>query len=163
MKVILTQDVLDVGLAGEVKKVADGYARNFLIPRGLALQATSSAQRQISEIRSSSDKRRSRERTAAELLAEKLEGLTVEFEVKVGEGDRLYGSITSADIAEAVQEKIGEEIDRRRISLRKPIKTLGEHPVPFRLGGGLVPEVIAIVRGEGGQEAEAAEPETVEE
>ena len=146
MDVILTQDVLDVGEAGEIKSVANGYARNYLIPRGLAMLATPSARRQIVEIERTAAKGRDRERGTAEILAQKLSGLPLTFVVKVGEGDRLYGSITSADIAQAIEEAIREEVDRRRLALDRPIKTLGDHPVPVRLARDLAPEVIVTVK-----------------
>jgi large subunit ribosomal protein L9 len=155
MDVILTSDVLDLGEAGEIKSVADGYARNYLIPRGLAILATASARKQITEIESKADKRRSRERDAAERLADRISGVPLTFDVRVGEGDRLYGSITSADIAKALEEATGEDIDRRRIVLHRPIKTLGDHPVPIRLAKDLTPEVIVSVQRDEESQAEA--------
>jgi len=95
MDVILTQDIAGLGMAGEIKSVADGYGRNYLIPRGLAILATKSALKQMAEIQRAAEKRRARQRGSAQILAEKLSGLTLTFTVKVGEGDRLYGSITS--------------------------------------------------------------------
>lgn len=164
MDVILTQDVLDLGQAGEIKSVADGYARNYLIPRGLAMLATKTACKRIAEIQRTAEKRRARERGSAELLAQKIGGLTLTFVVKVGEADRLFGSITSTDIAEAIEKASGEEVDRRRIVLDRPIKTLGDHPVAVRLAKDLTPEVIVVVRPEEEPEAEAPEPlaETIE-
>lgn len=154
MNVILTQDVLDLGEAGEVKRVADGYARNYLIPRGLVVLATPSARKKVAEIERTAAKGRDRERGTAEILAGKLSGLPLTFVVKVGEGDRLYGSITSSDIAQAIEEAIGEEVDRRRLVLDRPIKTLGDHPVPVRLARGLAPEVIVTVKRD--EEADTA-------
>lgn len=148
MDVILTEDVLGLGEAGQLKSVAAGYARNYLIRRGLAIPATESARRQVASIERSALKRQSRERGTAEILADKISGKVLTFFVKVGEENRLYGSITSADIAEALQAEIGEEVDRRRIDLRRPIKTLGDHPVPIRLARDLIPEVVVIVRPE---------------
>jgi len=166
MEVILTQDVPGLGVAGEIKTVADGYGRNYLIPKGLAILATRSALKQIADLQRTIEKRRARQRGSMQVLAEKLEGLTLTFTVKVGEGDRLYGSITSSDIAEAIQQAIGEEVDRRRIMLDRPIKTLGDHPVSIRLMADLVPEVIVVVKREEEPEeptepeAEATEPVT---
>lgn len=154
MDVILTQDVPGLGMAGEIKTVADGYGRNYLIPKGLAILATKSARKQIADIQRLAEKRRARQRGSLQILAERLSGLTLTFTVKAGEGDRLYGSITSSDIAEAIQEAIGEEVDRRRIMLHRPIKTLGDHPVPIRLMADLVPEVIVAVKKEQEEEAE---------
>lgn len=154
MDVILTQDVLGLGDAGEIKSVSDGYGRNYLIPRGLAVLATESARKQVEEIRRTGEKRRAHERGEAEVLADKIHGLSFTFLVKVGEGDRLFGSITSSDIAEAIEKATGEEIDRRRIVLHRPIKTLGDHPVAIRLAKDVTPEVIAVVRDEAEPEAE---------
>lgn len=171
MDVILTQDVLDLGETGEIKRVADGYARNYLIPRGMAVLATPSARKQIADIQRTGDKRRERERGSAELLAEKFSGLALTFVARVGEGDRLYGSITSADIAEAVEKATGEELDRRRLLLNRPLKTLGDHVVPVRVAKDLTPELIVTVKrdeqyGVGTDEAReervAPEDETVE-
>jgi len=159
MDVVLTQDVLDLGEAGEVKSVSDGYARNYLIPRGMAVLATKAALKQITEIQSTAGKRRDRERDSAELLAKKIEGLPLSFVAKVGEGDRLYGSITTSDIGKAIEEAIGEEVDRRRIALDRPIKTLGDHPVPVRLAKDLAPEVIVTVMRDEEPEAKAPEPD----
>ena len=161
MDVILTQDVLDLGEAGEIKSVADGYARNYLIPRGLAMLATKSARKQMMEIQRTGEKRRSSVRSSAELLAEKIGGLTLTFVVKVGEADRLYGSITSTDIAEAIEKASGEEVDRRRIVLSRPIKTLGDHPVAIRLAKDLMPEVIVVVRPD--EETGPEKPESLVE
>lgn len=158
MNVILTQDVLGLGEAGEIKSVADGYARNYLIPRGLAMLATKSARKQMVEIQRTAEKRRSSVRSSMELLAQKIGGLTLTFVVKVGEEDRLYGSITSTDIAEAIEKASGEEVDRRRIVLNRPIKTLGDHPVAIRLAKDVMPEVIVVVRPEEEPETEAPEP-----
>ena len=158
MDVILTQDVAGLGMAGEIKRVADGYGRNYLIPRGLAILATRSARKQIAGIQRAGEKRRARQRSSAEIMAEKLAGLSLTFTVKVGESDRLYGSITSSDIAEAIQQATGEEVDRRRIVLDRPIKTLGDHPVPLRLATDITPEVIVVVKPEEEPEAPAEPP-----
>jgi len=162
MNVILTQDVIGVGEAGQVKSVAAGYARNFLIRRGLAIPATDSARRQVAAIERTAVKRQSRERGTAEILADKIRDVTLTFFVKIGEENRLYGSITSADIADALAKVIGEEVDRRRIELGRPIKTLGDHPVPIRLARDLVPEVIVSVRPEGQTDSPAAAVAEVE-
>jgi len=159
MDVILTQDVFDLGEAGEVKSVAHGFGRNYLIPRGLAVLATPTSRKQIAEIEATASKRRDRERGTAEILAKKLRGLPLSFDVKVGEGDRLYGSITSADIAQAIAEAIGEEVDRRRLVLDRPIKTLGDHPVPVRLARGLAPEVIVTVKRDEEADTVTTEPQ----
>jgi len=158
MNVILTQDVPGLGTAGQIKRVADGYGRNYLIPQGLAIVATESARKQIAAIQRTTESQQARERSAAELLADKINGLALTFAVKVGEGDRLYGSITGSDIAEAIQEATGADVDRRRIVLDRPIKTLGDHPVTIRLATDVAPEVVVVVRREGEEVTE--EPAT---
>lgn len=163
MNVILKQDIPGLGTAGQIKRVADGYGRNYLIPQGLAIVATTSARKQIADIQRTAERQRARERGAAALLADKIRGLTLTFVVKAGEGDRLYGSITSSDIAEAIQEATGVEVDRRRIVLDRPIKTLGDHPVTIRLATDIAPEVIVVVRREEEPETPAQAVEAVEE
>lgn len=158
MDVILTQDVPGLGAAGQIKRVADGYGRNYLIPHGLAIVATKSARQQIADIQRTAERQQARERGTAALLADKIHGLTLTFVVKAGEGDRLYGSITSSDIAEAIQEATGVEVDRRRIVLDRPIKTLGDHPVTIRLATDIAPEVIVVVRREEEPETPAEAP-----
>ncbi|GIV77483.1 MAG: hypothetical protein KatS3mg050_1877 [Litorilinea sp.] len=147
MKVILTQDVPDLGLAGEVHSVAGGYARNYLMPRGLAILATKGALKQAEEIRQAGIRRRARERANAEAQAEVIRQQRLLFEARAGENDRLYGSVTSADIAEKLAEATGFEVDRRKIQLDQPIRELGLYTLEIRL----VPEVsaefqVAVVR-----------------
>ncbi|MCC9078263.1 50S ribosomal protein L9 [Litorilinea aerophila] len=147
MKVILTQDVPDLGLAGEVHSVAGGYARNYLMPRGLAILATKGALKQAEESRQAGIRRRARERANAEAQAEVIRQQRLLFEARAGENDRLYGSVTSADIAEKLAEATGFEVDRRKIQLDQPIRELGLYTLEIRL----VPEVsaefqVAVVR-----------------
>jgi large subunit ribosomal protein L9 len=135
MKVLLVQDVENLGEAGEVKKVADGYGRNYLIPGGLAVLATSGALKQADLHRRRATRRR--ERISAEMaaLARAIEQTTLTFKAKAGEKGRLYGSVTTADIAEKLAESLGQEVDRRKIVLQAPIKQLGSHTVTVRLSG----------------------------
>jgi large subunit ribosomal protein L9 len=133
MKVILTKDVQGTGKAGEVKDVADGYARNFLLPRKLAIPATGSALRSVEQRKASEAKRASTEEQAARALAERLTAAPVVLTAKVGDQGRLYGSITSADIAEQLSAQLGQPIDRRKIELENPIRQLGTHEVTIRL------------------------------
>jgi large subunit ribosomal protein L9 len=133
MKVILTKDVQGTGKAGEVKDVADGYARNFLLPRKLAIPATGSALRSVEQRKASEAKRASTEEQAARALAERLTAAPVVLTAKVGDQGRLYGSITSADIAEQLSAQLGQPIDRRKIELENPIRQLGSHEVTIRL------------------------------
>jgi large subunit ribosomal protein L9 len=156
MKILLLQDVTGIGQAGEIKDVADGYARNYLIPKGLARVATAGAVRQAQEQHAASERRQQRELDEAKLLAERLSNLTLQFQAKVGEQDLLFGTITSSDIAEAIQEKLGIEVDRRKIEVGDPIRRPGIYSIPIRLVADLEPRVNVVVEREEA-ESEAAE------
>ena len=157
VKVLLTKDVPELGHAGDVYNVAAGYARNYLMPRGLAVLATRGAMKQAEEIKSAATRRRARERANAEAQAQMIVGKRLLFTANAGENDRLYGSVTTADIAEKLTEVVGFEVDRRRIDLDHGIRDLGIHEVSIRL----MPEVtaafhVAVVReGEDWAAAEA--------
>ena len=166
MEVLLLQDVPNLGKAGEIKKVSDGYARNYLIPQGLAKLATPGVKKQAEQIRKAAEKRRQQARRDAEALAERIAQLTLQFTAKVGETGRLYGSITAAQIAERLSEELGVEIDRRTLGLEHPIRELGTYEVPVRLMADLAPVVRVEVVGEHGETAEsiaAAQDEKQEE
>ena len=147
MKVLLMKDVFKLGRAGDIKKVADGYARNFLIPQGLAVMATPGRLKQAERIRKAADELRVRLNQELGSVAEKLNGLKLAFPVKAGETGKLYGSITSAMIAEAIEEETGAEIDKRQIDTQ-PIKLLGVHQALVRLTIDLVPEITILVHRE---------------
>ena len=148
MKILLTQDVENLGKAGEIKKVPDGYARNFLIPKGLAVLATEGATKQAQVQHEVQTKvQRGIEEEAAS-LAEILWQLTLTFKAKAGEKDRLYGSITSADIVEALEREMGRAFDKRKIQLKGSIHELGEHRVPIKLMTGVMPEITVVVERE---------------
>ncbi len=132
MEVILRKTVKDVGVAGEVVSVKDGYGRNFLIPQGFAYLATRANKKRVDAEAVRRAQHAEAERADAEILAEKLASLSIEFTVKAGEGDKLFGSITSADIAEELANR-GYEIDKRTIELEEPIKMIGIYKVPVRL------------------------------
>ena len=149
MNVLLKKDIDGLGHAGDVKKVADGYARNFLFPRGLAIAADKGVAKQASQIKAASERRRERERKAAASFADKLQSLTLNFKARAADTDRLFGSITASDIALAVEQATGHELDKRFIQLEHPLRTLGEHKVPVRLMAGVVPEVTVVVEREG--------------
>jgi large subunit ribosomal protein L9 len=163
MKVLLVQDVQHLGKAGEIKDVAGGFGRNYLIPKGFAVLATSGQIKQAEQRLAAERKRFDAARKDAEAVAARLNGKSVSFTVRVGEQGRLYGSVTSGDIAEAIQRQLGVEVDRRKIELDEPIKTVGTHRVPVRLVSGVEPVVNVVVAGEGGETGEApaapAEPE----
>lgn len=148
MEVLLVKDVPGLGQVGEVKRVADGYAQNFLIPKGLAVLATKGALKQAHLKRQAEERRQQRIAQKAERLAELIIKTTLTFRAKAGEEDRLYGSITSADIAEALEREIGEPIDKRKIELEEPIRELGTHRVPIQLATNLAPAVTVVVEKE---------------
>jgi large subunit ribosomal protein L9 len=131
-KILLRQDVDDLGARGEIVRVRAGYARNYLLPRKLAVEATAGNVKEIERERAALLKKEATERTTAEGQAEQMGSLILEFKRKSGEQGALYGSVTSMDIAEALKER-GYEIDRHRIHLREPIKRVGEFGVPVRL------------------------------
>ena len=156
MEVILRDHVENVGKRGEVVKVAAGYARNYLLPRKLALIATPGNMKQIERERVKLDAQEAEERTAAEAIATRMSGVQVVVRRKVGETEALYGSVTSADIAEALAKQ-GFEIDKRKIGLREPIKKLGETTVPVKLHREVTVQVPVRVAAEG--KPEVAPPE----
>jgi len=132
MEVILREHVDNLGKRGDIVKVAPGYARNFLLPRKLALAVTDANKRQIERERASAEAREAQERDAAQAMAARLEQVAIEIARRAGEGDALYGSVTSADIAESLAAQ-GFEIDKRKIQLGDPIRTIGESSVPVKL------------------------------
>jgi large subunit ribosomal protein L9 len=132
IEVILREHVEHLGSRGEIVKVADGYARNFLFPRKLALKVTDENKRQIERDRAKAEIRESEERTQATALSQRLEAVDLQIARRVGENETLYGSVTTSDIAEALQAK-NFTIDRRKIQLADPLKSLGEHVVPIKL------------------------------
>jgi large subunit ribosomal protein L9 len=132
IEVILKEHVEHLGSRGEIVKVADGYARNYLLPRKLALAVTEQNKRQIERERAKAEAREAAELSEVQGLAAKLAAADVSIARRVGEHDALYGSVTSADIAEALAQR-GFTIDRRKIQLAEPLKTLGEHDVPVKL------------------------------
>jgi len=141
MEVILRQDVEKLGRRGDVVKVAEGYGRNFLMPRGLAMPVTDSNKAMIAKERKAHEARAAKERAEHEAVAQRIASLRFVAPRKVGENDVLYGSVTSGDIAEFLKSK-GVEIDKRKVSLDEPIKRLGEHEVKIKLH----PEVVATLK-----------------
>jgi large subunit ribosomal protein L9 len=162
VKVILTQDVPNVGQAGEIKDVSAGYARNYLIPKSLAMKATPGAQKEFERRKAVEARREEKMASRAEVLADQLSAVTLAFEAKAGETGRLYGSITTGDIAEALERETGEVFDRRKNILSDPIREVGEHVVSVRLTADVTAEVKVLVKPEGGELPEMAE-ETTEE
>jgi large subunit ribosomal protein L9 len=162
MKVLLTQDVEKLGSAGEVKEVSGGYGRNYLLPKRLAVLATRGQVKQAEERLTAQHKRDQAARKDAEALAARIAGQTLRFTARVGELDRLYGSITSGDIAEKIQTQTGVEIDRRKIDLDEPIKRIGIYPIKVRLLTGLEPLVNVVVEGQEGDIELPADPDAAE-
>lgn len=148
MEVLLLKDVAQLGRAGDTKRVADGYARNFLIPRGLAVMATPGAIKQTELHLESEARRHAKELDEAQALAQVLDGRTVTFQARAGESDRLYGSITNANIAEALSEQVDQEVDRRKIEMDEPLKELGTHAVTVRLAPGAEAKITVIIERE---------------
>lgn len=133
MKVILRQDVRDIGKKGDIVDVANGYARNYLEPKGLAIPATEGSVAQAAAMRRSRDVKDSRERGAAEEVAKSLVPAVITLTAKAGPEGRLFGSVTTTDVAEAVLAQTGIDLDRRKLHLNEPIKSVGTHQVPAKL------------------------------
>ena len=148
MEVLLLMDVDQLGVAGDIKKVASGYARNYLFPRGLAVLATPGAIKQAELQREAEARQKAHELSEAQALAQLLDGKSVTFEARAGEGDRLYGSITSANIAEALAEEVGQEVDKRKVDLEEPLKELGMHAVTIRLAPEAEAKVTVVIERE---------------
>ena len=148
IEVILKEHVESLGRRGEIVKVADGYARNFLFPRSLALAVTAENKRQIERERAKAEARDAEELTQAQALQTRLEAVEIVIGRRVGEHDTLYGSVTTSDIADALAAK-GLTIDRRKISLGDPLKTIGEHVVPVKLHRDVTAEVKVKVEAAG--------------
>ena len=141
MKLILTQEVVGLGAPGDVVEVKDGYGRNFLVPRGVAMRWTRGGEKQISSIKRGREVREVRDLSHAKEIKGQLEGLTVTLPVRAGSGGRLFGAVTVADIVAAVSKAGGPQVDKRRLEMGQPIKSVGAHQVSVRLH----PDVAATV------------------
>ncbi len=155
MEVILKEDVADLGFRGEVVKVADGYARNYLLPRKLAMQATAANKAVIEQMKAASARRSASEKAQAEELVTQLEPLVLSFTRKTGEAGHLFGSVTSADIAAELAAQ-GHEVDRRKIQLGDPLKSVGEFKVAIRLHREVTARVTVKVQAEVTEEDKVA-------
>jgi large subunit ribosomal protein L9 len=170
MKVLLLKDVYKLGHAGDVKKVADGYGRNFLLPQGLATLATPGALRQVDRIRQQAAARRAAQNEELSAISAQLNGLSVSFAAKAGETGKLYGSITTQELAQAIEKKTGFPAKRQQIDMQ-PIRSLGEHIARLRLTMDLIPEIKVVVFRDGeadptvtpGTPPQATHPEAVQE
>jgi len=147
MKVLLIKDVFNLGRAGEVKKVADGYARNFLIPQKMAVKATAGSLKQVEKIQAAASKQRELLNEEMSGLAEQIAGLEFSFTAKVGETGKLYGSITQQMIIDEVNQKLNVNLDRHQVE-SQPLRDVGDHNVRIRLTFDLIPEVKVTVVGE---------------
>ena len=158
MKVMLIKDVYKLGRAGDVKRVADGFGRNFLIPQGLAVLATAGALKQIERIKGQAEVRRNTQNDELKGVAELIQGVELDFAVKAGETGKLYGSITTQDVATALTEKVRYEVKRQLVDMM-PIREIGEFTAHIRLTMDLVPEIkISVHReGESAEEMKAKE------
>jgi len=154
MDVLLIEDVDSLGLAGEVVTVANGYGRNYLIPHNLATAATKSALKQADQIRKAGERKRARQVTAAQHLAQRIEGITLKFQARSGETGKLYGSVTTADMATSLEQELGQEIDRRKI-MCDSLRQLGDHAVEVRLLSNVSAQITVII--------EPIEPEIADE
>jgi large subunit ribosomal protein L9 len=154
MKVILLQDVPNVGESGSIQNVSDGFARNYLIPQGLAEMGTPGRIKQAEQRIQAQQRKIERQEEEMQGLSERIEGLRVEIEARVGRQGRLYGSITAPEIASAVSSALGEEIDRRKVELSEPIRSAGDHSVHIHLVGRLRPTVTVGVKPSADSETE---------
>ena len=151
MEVILKEDIAKLGSRGDVVKVAEGYGRNYLLPRKLAIQANEGNKAVIVQMKAASVRRSAKEKAQAEELAKQFEGVSLNFTRKSGENDQLFGSVTSGDLAEGLMKK-GFNIDRRKIQLHEPLKTLGEFTVPVKLHKDVTAHVKVVIGKEAAEE-----------
>ena len=147
MKIILKKDVESVGKAGDLVNVSNGYARNFLIPRGLGIEASSKNMKDLKDEMETAARRVTKEKKAAQSMVERLEGVTCNISRKVGQQNKLFGSVSTKDIGDALREQ-GIEIDKRDILLEEPIKSLGEFSVKIKLHSGISADIKVVVAGE---------------
>lgn len=148
MRLVLRSDVDNVGKKGDLVEVADGYARNFLVPRGLAIVATKGAVKQADTMRRAREVKEAREREAIEGLAGSLRGQTIRVSARAGEAGKLFGSVTAAEIADAAQAQLGVDLDRRKLHLPEPIREVGSHEVSMHLYEGVEAEFTVVVEAQ---------------
>jgi large subunit ribosomal protein L9 len=148
MKVILKQDVRSLGRRGETKEVADGYARNFLFPKGLAIEATPGNVKILADQKEFAVKREMHDEAEAKELAKQIQGMVITFKAKTGENGRLFGSITAKDVADQILNSAKVELDKRKLEIDDSIKTLGNHPVKVHIYKGITAEITVNVIAE---------------
>lgn len=161
MKVLLKEDVYNLGYAGEVHTVADGYGRNYLIPQGLAVKATPNVLKQAEVWRKRAEARRESLREEYEALSARVSDLRLTFKARASESGKLFGSVTTTQIADAMNEELGTDIDRRNVGV-EPLRRLGEHKVVVRLSGEFQPELTVVIEPEGAVIPEDKREEVVE-
>ncbi len=147
MEVILKEDVISLGSRGDVVKVAEGYGRNYLLPRKLAIQASAANKKVVDQMKAAGVRRSAKEKAGAEALAQQFEGVSLSFYRRSGENEQLFGSVTSSDIAEGLAKK-GLEIDRRKIQLHEPLKSVGEFTIPVKLHKDVTAHLKVVVEKE---------------
>jgi large subunit ribosomal protein L9 len=147
MEVILKEDVAKLGSRGDVIKVAEGYGRNYLLPRKLAIEASAGNKAIIEQMKAASVRRSAKEKTQAEELAKQFDGIALSFQRRSGEHDQLFGSVTSGDVADALEKK-GLNVDRRKVQIHEPLKTLGEFMVPIKLHKDVTTHVKVVIEKE---------------
>jgi large subunit ribosomal protein L9 len=145
MKVVLLEDLPGRGKAGEIKEVSNGYARNFLLPRGLALLATPSIIKQVESRLEQEKLEESIDRDKLVELAQQIEGKEIHFQARMGTGERLFGSITAADVAEKLSQAIGSVIDKKKIDIEKPLRKTGSHQLTVKLASDLIPQITVVI------------------
>ncbi|HEU65055.1 MAG TPA: 50S ribosomal protein L9 [Chloroflexi bacterium] len=155
MKVVLLENLPGKGKAGEIKEVSKGYARNYLLPRGLAVVATPTVMKQVESRLEKEKLEESIDRDKLVELAQQIEGREIRFKTRVGAGERLFGSITATDIAEELSRTIGVVIDKKKIDIEKPLRQIGSHEIGVKLAGDLKPQITVVI-----EEEEETETET---
>ena len=151
MEVILKEDIAKLGSRGDVVKVAEGYGRNYLLPRKLAIQANAGNKAVIEQMKSASLRRSAKEKTQAEELAKQFDGVALSFQRRSGENDQLFGSVTSGDIVDALAKK-GFNLDRRKVQLHEPLKTVGEFAIPVKLHKDVTAHLKVVIEKEAATE-----------
>ena len=151
MKVVLTQEVKWLGHAGQIKEVADGYARNYLLPKGLATVATAGAVKEVEQRQVAEKKRQDKLDEEMLSVGKRLDGTNITVRAKVGEGGKLYGSITSQDVADALESQASQTVDKRRIEIEEPIRHVGSYKIPVKLSKNVTANVNLTVEGEEGE------------
>jgi large subunit ribosomal protein L9 len=148
MKIILVKDVKNLGSQGQIKEVSDGYARNYLIPRGLAYEATATKLKESQEKEVREQKKKMRESEEAQAIKEKLDGQSVTIAVRTGGSDRLFGAVTAKEIAEVIKQQFSLNIDKKKIEMPDPIKHLGEYPVKLKIYPNISAQINLIVKAQ---------------